>query len=982
MRAKSVTPFPVAAPPDAQSRSVSRPLLANAPIILADPGRSIVVVEGTVDVFAVRLRDGKPDGPRHPVFRAVSGDVVIGLPGVGDLTLLLVGGLGAQVREGEPDGQHPPDALDRFILGLSGVIERARPAGDARVLDPGETVSVPAGLPVLSFTRMPLWIEAEMGGDPMLLGMPDMTARRLPVTHMLWATLQGEAMVSARTTAELIARPDWPATLHGCLDVLARALERCIAAQAELDLARIDGLRGVEAAALSASLRAMADVLEPDNQLEPESVTADPLEVAFRLVMRHLGVSAVAAPGTANGGHEDPARRLDALAHRYGARTRKVLLRGEWWRAEGAPLIGFLAEGGDPVAFVPNGAGGFRMIAPATGENVPVTRAVAERLSPEAVMAYPPLPPGAGSLGGLVRFILPMVRGDLRRLAAVGVIAGAMAAVVPMLTAHLFESVLPRAALGQHAQVVLALLLIALGAGAFEMVKVVALLRMENRADLMLQAALFDRLLKLPTGFHRRYTTGDLTDRVLGIQTIRQTVTGTTLASLLGLIFSVFSLAVLFYYDWRLALVALCIVVIAALLIVLLGRLQLRQEHARMKLQGGAEGFVLQMISAIGKLRAAGAERRAFARWAVRQAAQKRRYVAAQQVANLQELLQAVLPVLAAAIIFAVAASFLEDALREERLYGLLGPQDDPIIEPMTTGEFVGFNAAFGQFLLAMTTLVTALTRVLAMIPVFERLRPILEQEVEDQVAHRRAVGTLKGAIEVNAVRFGYVAGGRPVLDDLSLSIAPKEFVAIVGPSGSGKSTLVRLLLGFETPERGEVLYDGAPMHGFDLAGLRAQVQVVLQHARLSGGSLYSNIAGGRPLDEETVWRAIRQVGLDTDVEALPMGLHTVVTEGVNTFSGGQRQRLMLARALVRDPAILILDEPTSALDNTTQELVMNALTHVNATRIVIAHRLSTVRHADRILVMEAGRVVESGRFDELMERDGAFARLAQRQQL
>jgi ABC-type bacteriocin/lantibiotic exporter with double-glycine peptidase domain len=218
------------------------------------------------------------------------------------------------------------------------------------------------------------------------------------------------------------------------------------------------------------------------------------------------------------------------------------------------------------------------------------------------------------------------------------------------------------------------------------------------------------------------------------------------------------------------------------------------------------------------------------------------------------------------------------------------------------------------------------------------------------------------------------------VLDEVSLRAEAGEFVAVVGPSGSGKSTLLRLLLGFERPDSGAVLYDRQDLEDVDVGAVRRQCGVVLQDDRLLVGDLRTNIVGAGRYSEDEAWEAARQVGLADDVERMPMGMATYVGEGSGSLSGGQRQRVILARAMVSRPRILYLDEATSALDNRTQELVTESMRQLSATRIVIAHRLSTIRDADRILVMDAGRVVESGTYDELMQAGGLFRELAERQ--
>jgi ABC-type bacteriocin/lantibiotic exporter with double-glycine peptidase domain len=296
-------------------------------------------------------------------------------------------------------------------------------------------------------------------------------------------------------------------------------------------------------------------------------------------------------------------------------------------------------------------------------------------------------------------------------------------------------------------------------------------------------------------------------------------------------------------------------------------------------------------------------------------------------------------------------------------------------------GGFLAFFAAFGQTMGAIEAWASGVSESLVAIPQITRIRPLIAgaTEISDD---RKPPGELVGAIELSRVTFRYLPGGPPVLDTVTLRIAAGEYVAIVGPSGSGKSSLFRLLLGFEKPESGAVFFDGKALDTLDTSAVRRQLGVVLQNGRLATGSIYENICGGVRLPLEQAWEAARLAGLDIDIKAMPMGMHTVIAEGVNTLSGGQRQRVMIARAIARRPRILLLDEATSSLDNQSQAIVSTSLGALNVTRIVIAHRLSTVREADRIVVLVDGKVVQSGTYAELSTVSGVFADFTRRQLL
>jgi ATP-binding cassette subfamily C protein len=297
----------------------------------------------------------------------------------------------------------------------------------------------------------------------------------------------------------------------------------------------------------------------------------------------------------------------------------------------------------------------------------------------------------------------------------------------------------------------------------------------------------------------------------------------------------------------------------------------------------------------------------------------------------------------------------------------------------LSTGSFLAFNAAFVQFLTNAIALGAAFTAVLQVVPTYERVKPLLQAlpEVDDA---KSDPGELGGSIEVSHVSFRYTENGPLVLSDVSLTVNPNEFVAFVGPSGSGKSTILRLLLGFEKPEAGAILYDGHDLSGLDVRSVRRQIGVVLQSGKVMTADIYTNIVGASGLSIEDAWEAARMAGFDEDLKYMPMGMQTLVNEGGSTLSGGQRQRLLIARAIATKPRMIFFDEATSALDNRTQEIISRSLESLAATKVVIAHRLSTIMKADHIYVVEKGQIVQHGAYQELINQTGLFADLAQRQ--
>jgi ATP-binding cassette subfamily C protein len=372
-------------------------------------------------------------------------------------------------------------------------------------------------------------------------------------------------------------------------------------------------------------------------------------------------------------------------------------------------------------------------------------------------------------------------------------------------------------------------------------------------------------------------------------------------------------------------------------------------------------GVVLQLLMGVAKLRVAGAETRAFSRWATRFADQRQRQFRAERVGNVVQAVQGSFPIVASLVLFWTALPLLA------------------LDKVLPTGNFLAFLSAYGSAQGALLGTCTALLSTLSTVPLYEQARPILTTEPEVDEA-KGEPGQLTGEIALDHVYFRYAVDGPPTLRDLSLRVKPGEFVALVGPSGSGKSTILRLLLGFEQPESGVVSYDDQDLAGLDVQAVRRQIGVVLQNGQLMSGDIFTNIIGSARVTLDDAWAASRMAGFDEDIHAMPMGMHTVISEGAATLSGGQRQRLMIARAIVQRPSILFFDEATSALDNRTQAIVSANLDRLRATRVVVAHRLSTVVNADRIVVVERGQVVQQGRYAELLAQPGPFAELARRQ--
>ncbi len=777
----------------------------------------------------------------------------------------------------------------------------------------------------------------------------------------LWLTCQTDSTISAMYTPTALFR----GILWICLDAFHHRAMQVIAewrqqAQHEAG-ARLERQTQANRSVFTAALHALRRILAPATVASGVHAVAadDPLYAAVCLVGEAAGVP-IAPPALGRSGTR--LHPLAEIARRSHFRTRRVMLLGDWHRHDNGPLLAYLAAGQRPVALLPDGPQRYRLVDPATGQQQPVTLAVAETLTGEAQILYRSFPMQRLDLYGVLAFGLYGLRGDVLMLITMGLLAGLIALATPIATGQIIASILPRADLTMHGMVIASLALAAFGTAAFTVTRSFALLRIQIRMDASIQTAVWDRLLMLPASFFRNYSSGDLADRANGISTIRQVLGDTVIQTVINGVFSVFSLALLFWYSGTLAFIALGIIIVMLILSLTLAGMQLPLQREMIGRSGIIDTVLFQLLTGLAKLRLSASEPRAFARWAEPFSTIKDLTYRIRRLAAIQAALTAMFPVVASLILFAAVQGFLN---RGGVAFGV--------------GDFIAFHAAFGQFSAALIALLGTLTLLIALAPLYERVRPILDAmpEVSDL---KTEPGPLDGHIEFSHIVFHYDPTAPPVINDVSATIDSGSYVAFVGASGSGKSTLVRLLLGFERPASGGVYLDGKDLAGLDLPAVRRQIGVVLQNGRIMAGTIFENVIGSLPLTIDDAWEAAEMAGFTDEIKAMPMGMHTVLSEGAGTLSGGQRQRLMIARSLVHKPRILILDEATSALDNRTQELVNHSLARMNMTRIVVAHRLSTVQHVDRIFVMRQGQIVEEGDFNTLMAKNGEFAELARRQ--
>ncbi len=948
----------------------------NEPLLLDNVEKVWIIKSGQMDIFSIQVRDKETIGPRNHIFRASEGEALFGMDIKNydqDLALLASGTPGTLLVECEKsrlfDLLQYPDHTETIEALIMNWVDRLSTGISQNAIFPNKYQEMIKGAKITTeedtFLRtqdLPVWI-FNTEGHTWFMGRndwPEIPPKRyFPVSKNAWVLSSGKTHLYTTGIKEVISEDKNLESLNSFHRFILDCIFVNIRQSLILEENRLKRKKEADQSNLNHAILQLGKILDTKKAgISPKAGEKNALISACHMIGNAMGIK-IRDPERSE--EEDSSEiTLEDIARNSGFRTRKVILKDNWWSLDQGPLLAFLAEKKQPVALIPKSPGRYNLHDPMKGTIEKVTPATAEIIAPEAFVFYRPFPERPLNGFDLFRFGFHGCGMDLTTIIFMGVLGALLGLLTPVMTGIIFDTIIPEAASSQLVQISVILITCAVATALFDITKGVALLRLEGKMDFSILAALWDRLLSLPVPFFRDYSAGDLANRAMGINQIRQILSGVAINSILSALFSSFSLALLFYYDWQLALVGIGLSLISIFATCLTGFLMVRHQRKINEIEGRTSGIVLQFITGIAKLRVSGTEDRAFAEWTKSFTEKKRLAYKAGTIQNILTSFNSMFPVIASMAIFTwVIWKSIDSGL--------------------STGSFLAFSSAYGTFQAAMLQMAMVLTASLNIIPLYERARPIIAACPESDETKANP-GELSGDINIHNIRFRYNPDGPLILKDVSLHVSPGEFVAIVGGSGSGKSTLLRCLLGFETPGSGSIYYDNQDLTTLDLREVRRQTGVVLQNARLMSGDIFKNIVGTSGLTVEDAWEAARMVGVEEDIRAMPMGMHTMISAGGSTLSGGQRQRLIIARAVAKRPRILFFDEATSALDNRTQAIVSRSLERLKVTRLVIAHRLSTIINADRIYVLQNGEVIESGAYEELMDLKGFFSELAKRQ--
>ena len=651
--------------------------------------------------------------------------------------------------------------------------------------------------------------------------------------------------------------------------------------------------------------------------------------------------------------------QIEYSCRQSGIMYRSVKLEKGWYRDAAGAMLGRL-KSGEVVALLPDKLGRYGFFNPNTQKRVKLNRKTQELFEEDAYCFYKPFPLKKIGIRDLIKYIFSTIDVSvIVYIVAITLFATLVGMITPKITKILFSDVLESKSLQLLLSVACFYVCTSLSLLLIRGIKSLLMNRVSIQMDVSVQAATMARVLSLPLNFFKNYSSGEITSRAQSVNSLCTSLVQTFLSTGLTSLFSLLYITQVFVYAKELVVPALCVTIATLVFSVVSSLVQMKISEKQMELSGKMSGLTYQIITGVQKIKLSGSEKRVFARWLNHYSEEAKLTYNPPKFLLFNGVISTAISLVGTIVMYFFAVQ-----------------------SNVSVADYTAFNSAYGMLSGALMSVAGIALTAARIKPVFEMAKPIMNAEPEISEG-KQTVTKISGGIELSHVSFRYDVNSPLVVDDLSLKIKPGQYVAVVGKTGCGKSTLLRLLLGFEKPQKGAIYYDGKDLETLDLRSLRKKIGVVTQNGKLFQGDIYSNIVISAPyLSVDDAWKAAEVADIAEDIRKMPMGMHTIISEGAGGISGGQKQRLMIARAVAPNPKILMFDEATSALDNITQKKVSEALDGLKCTRIVIAHRLSTIKQCDRIIVLDGGKIAEDGTYDELLAKKGYFYELVERQRL
>ncbi|MCL2311392.1 MAG: ATP-binding cassette domain-containing protein [Firmicutes bacterium] len=679
---------------------------------------------------------------------------------------------------------------------------------------------------------------------------------------------------------------------------------------------------------------------------------ANQAKMAIVDILNYLGENIPTIPGNIT----EFKSQIEYILRPSGTMKRRIELVGEWWKDSSGCILAS-KKNGEIVAILPNKWSGYHYVNE-FGKSIKINAKTSSEFEMDAFCFYKSFPQRSLKIKDLAKFMMKNISLlDATFVLSVYSVMQLLGMIAPYITNIIYNILIPSGSISLLVTVAGTFLGLTVGTSLIGLTQTIVKTRLQGKLNLSVNSAIMMRLFNLPANFFKKYSSGELASRINYVASLCQIISDTVLSTFLTAFFSIGYILQMLQQAPEMVLPGMLVILVSLCFSVFITFSKQALTQKKIDLAPKLQSLVFGIFGGIQKIKISGAEKRAFAIWAKNYSKVQKLEYSPPFLIKISSVINMVITSLGTIFLYWVASK-----------------------NRITIANYMSFHVAYGAVSGAIMSLCLTALQIASLKPILNLIKPFLVSELENS-SDGKIITSISGDIEMNDVVFRYKKNSEPILKNFNLRIKKGEYVAIVGKTGCGKSTIMRLLLGFESPEQGGIYYDKCDIASLDKRSLRQRIGVVMQNGAIFSGDIFSNITVTSPgKNMKEAWEAAHLAAFGEDIKNMPMGMHTLISEGAGGISSGQKQRIMIARALIQKPEVLFFDEATSALDNITQKEVSDNIKRLKCTRISIAHRLSTVKNCDRILVLEGGKIAEEGNFQELMEKKGKFYELASRQ--